>query len=125
MNMVDLQLQLMVVRQHIHVITTIAKVIAQILILPLLAAIATLGRIAALRTCVSTNRLPPRTGALVPLYPLFKIPKKNLLRRFFDRGVPRGDEVPPWEKIKMITPCGVIILILRNRFLDNYFLFHT
>ena len=95
--MVDLQLQLMVVRQHIHVITTIAKAIPQILILPLLAAIAPMGRIAVLRAWMSADRLPSRAGALVPLYPLFKSPKKNLRSRFFDRGVPRGDAVPPWE----------------------------
>ena len=64
--------------------------------MPVLAAIAAMGRIAALRAWMSANRLPARTGTLVPLYPLFKIPKKNLLRRFFDRGVPRGDVVPPW-----------------------------
>ena len=82
MNMVDLLLQLEVVKVPIYVIINIIIIIL-ILILPLLAAIAAVGRIAALRLCMSTLRLPTRTGALARPYPLFRGPREKSAKQIF------------------------------------------
>ena len=65
--------------------------------LPMLGAVAAMGRVAALRTCLSTYRLPARTGPLVPLYPLFRIPRrKKSVSQIFQQGYPK--EPPPLNK---------------------------
>ena len=81
MNMVDLQLLLMVVKVPIYVIIKDIKLL--VLILPVLAAIATMGRVAALRMCLSTTRLPTRTGALARPYPLFRGPREKSASQIF------------------------------------------